>query len=143
MKKCLDAWTFIERCSHISFVHGGSGALTSYWPNIMFKTFSQYKWQAINTKKISFDLTEKEYIDLRNDKCFYCHRKTTHEHHNGIDRINSSIGYVLSNCLTCCYDCNIAKRDTTPDIFINHCKIISDKTHDFHQMPRNIYIMNN
>jgi hypothetical protein len=37
----------------------------------------------------------------------------------GIDRKDSSIGYILSNCLPCCSFCNMAKRSTNYDLFVN------------------------
>jgi hypothetical protein len=36
---------------------------------------------------------------------------------NGIDRINSDIGYVEGNCVPCCPQCNYAKSDLTVDEF--------------------------
>lgn len=43
---------------------------------------------------------------------------------NGIDRIDSNIGYVLSNCVPCCTDCNYAKRSKSVADFLNHIKRI-------------------
>lgn len=36
---------------------------------------------------------------------------------NGIDRIDSTKGYFVDNCVTCCSVCNFAKRDLTIDDF--------------------------
>lgn len=72
--------------------------------------------------------------------CMYCRRPTTETHHNGIDRIDSNIGYITSNCVTCCGGCNIAKGKKTPDEFIDQCKIIAGREHDFPNIPRYIYI---
>jgi 5-methylcytosine-specific restriction endonuclease McrA len=37
--------------------------------------------------------------------------------YNGIDRVDSSVGYVLSNCVPCCRVCNVAKSDMSSDAF--------------------------
>ncbi len=36
---------------------------------------------------------------------------------NGIDRIDSRLGYSSNNCQSCCEICNKAKRDLTPSQF--------------------------
>lgn len=38
-------------------------------------------------------------------------------YHNGIDRIDSNIGYTQSNCVPCCKFCNMAKSDRTIEEF--------------------------
>jgi len=40
-------------------------------------------------------------------------------HFNGIDRVDSEIGYVPENVVTACKYCNIAKRDMTKDQFLD------------------------
>lgn len=40
--------------------------------------------------------------------------------HNGIDRLNSSIGYEVDNCVPCCYICNRAKAQLDDKTFLNH-----------------------
>lgn len=39
---------------------------------------------------------------------------------NTVDRIDSKIGYLLSNCVPACYQCNMSKLDWTVDEFIEH-----------------------
>ena len=128
MKVCLDFQTFIDRCSQISFNHNGIGYLTDNWIDIKFTSFHSYKNKAIKTGKY-FELTEEYYIYLRNRNCVYCNRSTTKSHYNGIDRLDSSIGYTIENCVTCCYDCNIAKNSTTHEEFIDQCKKIAKYKH--------------
>lgn len=47
---------------------------------------------------------------------------------NGIDRIDSSIGYIESNCVPCCWKRNLAKGKFTVDEFLEHCKKIVEFT---------------
>ena len=41
---------------------------------------------------------------------------------NGIDRVDSAIGYTLANSVACCPECNISKNDRTTKDFIDHAK---------------------
>ena len=139
MKQSLDPHTFVERCAQISTGHDGIGLVTEYWVDTNFMSFAKYKAKVIREGG-SFELTKEEYEYLRQQTCIYCRRPTTETHHNGIDRIDSSIGYIRSNCVTCCGGCNIAKGKKTPGEFIDQCKIIAGRKHDFPEMPRYIYI---
>lgn len=42
--------------------------------------------------------------------------------YNGIDRVNSSMGYTLVNVVPCCAICNKAKMDMTTDKFLDWVK---------------------
>lgn len=139
MKQSLDPHTFVERCAQISTGHDDICLVTEYWVDTNLMSFAKYKAKSIRDGT-SFELTKEEYEHLRQQSCMYCRRPTTKKHHNGIDRIDSSIGYILSNCVTCCGGCNIAKGKKTPDEFIDQCKIIADREHDFPEIPRYIYI---
>ena len=37
---------------------------------------------------------------------------------NGVDRVDSSLGYIEENCVPCCKFCNYAKRALPVDVFI-------------------------
>lgn len=73
-------------------------------------------------RRLEFQLTYDEFVNLIFGECYFCgkqpgekglvYRKTRIKkvsERNGIDRLNNSIGYVLSNCVTCCSQCNKAK----------------------------------
>ena len=45
---------------------------------------------------------------------------------NGVDRIDSSKGYELDNCVPCCSKCNIMKLDYTTNEFLQHIEKISN-----------------
>jgi hypothetical protein len=44
--------------------------------------------------------------------------------YNGIDRVDSSMGYVAGNVVPCCSTCNRMKLDHSYDDFIAHIKKI-------------------
>ncbi len=73
-------------------------------------------WHARNTYKrrakikgFAYELTDSEFEALVLGRCHYCGREASGV--NGIDRIDSSGGYILGNVVTACGQCNIAKND--------------------------------
>jgi len=38
--------------------------------------------------------------------CYYCGYPS-----NGVDRIDNSIGHIMTNCIPCCHTCNVARMD--------------------------------
>lgn len=81
--------------------------------------FSSYRRSALD-RKLVFDLSFEHLSKLIKQECFYCgcnpsqtmnyYKWTDGFLYNGIDRVDSDEGYVLSNCVTCCSTCNYAKR---------------------------------
>lgn len=52
--------------------------------------------------------------------CFYCGKKSNWpDKRNGIDRVNNNIGYIESNTVPACIECNIAKSNSSVDEFKN------------------------
>ena len=45
---------------------------------------------------------------------------------NGIDRLNSKLGYFLDNCVPCCATCNTMKMSLGEKEFITHINKISN-----------------
>lgn len=39
---------------------------------------------------------------------------------NGVDRLDSSLGYIASNCVPCCGRCNKMKLDSSLEVFLGH-----------------------
>ena len=80
---------------------------------------SQYSFYKHNAKRrnIMFELTIDEFEKSVPNNCFYCDEPS-----KGIDRWDSTIGYVSHNCLPCCSHCNFIKNNTDPQIFIDKIK---------------------
>jgi hypothetical protein len=79
-------------------------------------------------RNVSFDLSREEFKELTSSKCFYCDREPEQIQrgggknsgvyvYNGIDRIDSSIGYERNNIVPCCGECNTAKNKTSQPSF--------------------------
>ena len=137
MKHCLDARTFIERCSQISLHNGYEDEICLFWDDIKGYSYNEYKTRAQNK---DFQLTKEQYDDLRQGKCSYCGRRCSDTHTNGIDRVDNNIGYVYDNCVSCCGSCNIAKGTMSVDDFIKKCCDISSRDHTIPTMSRCIKI---
>lgn len=80
-------------------------------------------------KNRCMDLTDEQIISLCSQNCAYCNRPINEIYqddvlwdikYNGIDRINSKIGYTMSNCVPCCSVCNTMKMDMTVEQFKTH-----------------------
>jgi len=89
------------------------------------QTYTTYKNNVINYRKISFDLTKPQYQALHSLPCYLCGIKPSDIHKNGIDRVDSCKGYTIYNCKTCCTHCNIMKKNTDLPTFLEQCKLIS------------------
>jgi hypothetical protein len=72
---------------------------------------------------LEFRLTFDEFVNIVNNHCFYCGYKNS-DFVNGIDRKNSSIGYILDNCVTSCKMCNYMKGSLSVDVFIKRVEHI-------------------
>lgn len=66
-------------------------------------------------KNIEFKLNKYQCAELIIADCIYCGQKadTATGAYNGIDRIDSSFGYIEDNCTTACHNCNIGKNNLT------------------------------
>lgn len=90
--------------------------------------YSKYKYNAKKRDRI-FELTFDEFKNLCSQNCIYCGIKPNRMEPsgvkertvngtvlvNGIDRVDNDVHYILSNCVTCCSQCNAAKKDFTEE----------------------------
>lgn len=98
---------------------------------------STYKKNAI-TRKLEWGLSDTEATNLiETPLCTFCGkepeerflpRERTKRGYklNGIDRLDSSIGYISGNCVACCSSCNYGKRDKSATDYIEHCRLVAD-----------------
>jgi 5-methylcytosine-specific restriction endonuclease McrA len=136
-KGVVDPLTFVERARQISLYHGFNGDITDNWSNINKQKFEDYKYTMLKSNKI-FKLSKEEFEDLREKNCHYCGRSSTNNHSNGIDCVdpNPEIGYVISNCVPACRDCNFMKNSMEHDFFINLMKKIALCDYEFPDVSR-------
>lgn len=97
--------------------------------------FASYIRNAKN-KQFSFQLSKKQFRNMIFDKCYYCgdSPKTLFKKwradegckFNGVDRKDNTLGYILSNCVPCCKQCNYKKNSQHIDDFIQWVKKVSE-----------------
>lgn len=74
--------------------------------------YNKFKQDA-KSRDLEFSISLEQYSKLIKPPCFYCRgafgqvTKGT-----GLDRIDSNIGYVIWNVVSCCTTCNRIKNDT-------------------------------
>lgn len=98
------------------------------------QTYACYK-QGAKTRGHVFHITKEDFLTITQLECFYCgslpsnQLKARHSQYiyNGIDRLNSDIGYIKENIVPCCRECNLMKRTMSYDYFIK--KIITILNH--------------
>jgi hypothetical protein len=77
-------------------------------------------------RDINMELSDDEISKIIQLNCHYCGDNDT-DMVCGIDRIDSMKGYIKSNCVPCCEQCNLMKNSRTQDDFIKICEHIVTK----------------
>ena len=103
-------------------------------PDQHVKYMFSYYLKNANKRSLNFSLTLEDVRTLISGECFYCGSAPKHGSGcakrmfhdampaNGIDRVDSRIGYTVDNCVSCCFDCNRSKGNRTVDEFIAWAK---------------------
>lgn len=92
---------------------------------LLKKLYHDYKHGA-SRRKLYFNLSWDFFTKIIFQNCFYCNRKPFQVYSSGlskmtrtgIDRVENHIGYLESNCVPCCKDCNYSKRNKPFSDFI-------------------------
>lgn len=92
------------------------------YENTLKGKFRKYKMRG-KTKGIEFELTFQEVDKLITGKCHYCLKSANP--FQGIDRRDNDKGYVKSNCVGCCSDCNYAKRSMSEKKFKSYLERVT------------------
>ena len=125
-KGTADKDDFINRIKHVAYhICPEECEQKWYFPNAFFndknksgkinfykQSYKVYKKSVETERNIEFHLKEKEYNYFKQGNCYYCgQREFSRPNFIGIDRINSSIGYIYENCVSCCSCCNYLKKE--------------------------------
>ena len=105
----------------------GYSALTSL--------YNSYK-KRILKKKLEFSLERNIFENLTKQNCYYCGQEPKSKYrikhyapyiYNGLDRVDSSKGYIESNVVPCCPICNVAKSNLSLNNFYSWILKVSDR----------------
>lgn len=103
--------------------------------------YNDYR-QGAKRRGLPFEISLPTFKQLTKGNCTYCgivpsgvrygSYGNTKEHgkyiFNGIDRVDSSIGYFEANCVSCCTQCNLAKGSRNSDEFLDWIKRVHNFT---------------
>lgn len=92
--------------------------------------YCEYKNNA-KRRGINFDLTADQFKEIIAQPCHYCGGFSSdydeNSRGNGIDRKDSTKGYVIENCVPCCSKCNFVKNTMPYADFIDYIKRIYER----------------
>lgn len=88
-------------------------------------------------RSISLELTDERLEALMSNECFFCSSLCVHETLNGVDRLDSSVGYTFENSVPCCSVCNYMKKCLDPLTFVKRCIQISSLGVNFDTIWKN------
>lgn len=73
------------------------------------------------------DMTFEQFVEMSKSNCYYCNAEPTESpgprewsepiFSNGLDRVDTSVGYLYDNVVACCKWCNVAKLDRSVEEF--------------------------
>lgn len=107
-----ESWKFLANLSS----RNSQGCRSCMFTSPEHKTYLSVMRGAAGRSK-QWDLSEDEWVSLSKQNCFYCDQEPSNfivaigYKYSGLDRIDSSIGYTLTNVVPCCIVCNRAKSN--------------------------------
>ncbi len=125
-------------CLHKVFLKSGATSRRLLKGQAFNCLYSRYMGSAKH-RKLIFNLTKEEFRNFTIQNCYYCNippstfykkwiNKLTGDFdtyiYNGVDRINNKIGYIITNCVSCCSICNMMKLENSKKDFLSKIKLI-------------------
>lgn len=138
-KGCLDIVTFIKRSEYISVANNRIAPTKineDIFHNYKSCSYEHYRYRAYQ-KNIGWNLTEENVIAIKKRPCYICKRQAKGQFSNGIDRIDNTKGYSLSNCASCCGECNYMKKDFNIDVLLD--QMLKIYNHSFKKLANFTY----
>jgi hypothetical protein len=92
--------------------------------------YNCYKKHSAGSRNLEWAIDRPTFEKLCKSPCHYCgiensvSTKVGQLRRNGIDRVDNSIGYIVSNCVPCCKLCGIMKLDHSLEDFLEKIKDI-------------------
>ena len=101
--------------------------------------------KAAERRGLEWGLVWDEAVALLESDCHYCgiapyrtrrvpqSRLFGEYTYNGIDRLDSSLGYLAGNVVSACPECNRAKHQLLPEVFLDHVRKIRPPSPHVHE----------
>jgi len=74
-------------------------------------------------KQLPFEITQDEFELIVKNPCNYC-GIIQEKGFNGIDRLDSGVGYAMENSVSCCSMCNYMKNTMSASVFVRRAEHI-------------------
>lgn len=97
--------------------------------------YARYRSSAKRHNHI-FSLNKIEFKQLISGNCYYCGTRPTQIKnncggngsyiYNGVDRVDNTKDYIITNCVSCCKRCNRAKDVMSQQEFLNWVERVHD-----------------
>lgn len=133
-QRCKRMLPIEEFYKNSSTADGYSGVCKYCQQHSMLGRYNIYKKNA-KKRSLQFNLIRDEFALLTSQPCYYCGEYSHiyfEEEYSGLDRIDSSKGYIIDNVVPCCEMCNRMKLDyNTSDWLLKMNKIL--KHLDYHE----------
>ena len=126
IKKCSSPTIFVNRAKHIAIFHKKiEGKLCP--ENFVDTACVYYNDYKISSERRhhTFNITKQYFDEKIKEPCYLCGKLPSSTHKNGLDRVDSSVGYIETNLQTCCGNCNYMKSNYTLDAFLDKCTLIT------------------
>ena len=97
--------------------------------------YKRYR-QSAKDRNLQFDLTQDDFTSITEKPCYYCGEYSDvyfNTSYSGVDRVDSSIGYIKSNVVPCCTMCNRMKLDYNINTWVNKMKKILNHLEDMNE----------
>lgn len=127
MKNTHSVNEFLNIITYVLSVNLQITTLPNMEHNILFEfsqhgTYGRFITDA-KRRDINSELTEEIYNYTVSQPCAYC-KNSSSLGSRGIDRINSSMPYIIGNITPCCKTCNYLKNELSVNDFYEHLKQI-------------------
>jgi len=97
-----------------------------------------YSAQAAERRKLDWNISKEDYVWLASLPCFYCavdFSPTTSG--VGLDRLDNSKGYTLSNVVACCGACNFIRGN---NLTVEEMQVVSETLKHFRALKKSFLI---
>lgn len=116
--------SYCRKCSNI-VTHGNPPRYKrGFWNNPLYGELAGRKKRQAAKRGLEFKLSQSEFQDLIESDCFYCgsppNQVSKGVVYQGIDRVDSTKGYVPGNVVPCCKFCNWGKNTLSQKEFFDH-----------------------
>lgn len=121
-------WKFLSNLSS----HKSQGCRKCILTTAQHKTYLSVVRGAAS-KSREWNITEDQWVEIANKNCIYCDQEPSNMisaigyKYSGLDRIDSNVGYRLTNVVPCCIVCNRAKSNLPVVEFEKWIKRVYDK----------------